>query len=125
MIHIHVAEDNNLSYFLIEKMLTKSDFIVSRSRNGLEAVEFARKADEDAIILMDLMMPEMDGYQALQEIRKFNTTIPVIIQSACCMPEDVEKAMEMGCTDYITKPVNREKLIDVILKYSFEELQHI
>lgn len=123
MIHIHVAEDDNLSFFLIEKILIQAGFSVTRSLNGQDVIEFAREAAEDSIILMDVNMPVMDGYQALLEIRKFNSTIPVIIQSAACMPEEIELAFECGCTDYIMKPFGKGKLMEVILKHSFDVLQ--
>jgi len=66
---------------------------------------------------MDIKMPNMDGYEAARIIRDINAEIPIIAQTAYAMIEDREKAIEAGCTDYISKPFNKQSLISIINKY--------
>ena len=80
------------------------------ARNGLEAVELCRKFSDIDLILMDIKMPEMDGYEATRQIRKFNKDVVIIAQTAFGLPGDRDKAIEAGCTDYIQKPYNNASL---------------
>ena len=66
---------------------------------------------------MDIQMPEMDGYEATRQIRQFNKDVIIIAQTAYALAGDREKAVEAGCNDYITKPINRDKLMELISKY--------
>jgi CheY-like chemotaxis protein len=72
------------------------------------------------MVIMDIMMPEMDGYQATREIRKMEgfASIPIIALTAKAMPEDREKSIEAGCSDFVPKPVESEHLLNVILKWT-------
>jgi CheY-like chemotaxis protein len=67
---------------------------------------------------MDVKMPEMDGLEATRLIRAFNQSIPIIAQTAYAMSDDEQKAKEAGCNDYISKPIRRKALIDMIEKYT-------
>ncbi|MBI9031645.1 response regulator [bacterium] len=84
--------------------------------NGLQAVERCRNNNID-LILMDVQMPVMDGLQATQKIREFNTKIPIIAQTAYAFDEDRMKLLKAGCDDYITKPINRRELLFKMDKY--------
>jgi CheY-like chemotaxis protein len=111
---ILIAEDDEGS----EKLLTialkglSNDFLIAR--NGVEAVEICRKNPDLDFILMDIQMPQMNGYQATQLIRKFNTKVLIIAQTAFALSGDREKAIDAGCDDYITKPIRRDDLIALI-----------
>jgi len=69
------------------------------------------------LILMDIQMPDLNGYEATRQIRQFNPVVIIIAQSALALSGDSEKAIEAGCNDYITKPIKRDQLIALIKKY--------
>jgi CheY-like chemotaxis protein len=120
-------EDLELKILLVEdddgsaKIITQAIKIVSkeviRAINGVEAVEICRKNPDFDLILMDIQMPVMDGYEATRQIRQFNPDVIIIAQTAYALPDNLEKAIVAGCNDYISKPIKRDKLIDLIKKY--------
>jgi CheY-like chemotaxis protein len=67
--------------------------------------------------MMDLQMPEMNGYDATREIKKFNTEVIIIAQTAFAMSDDRSKALEAGCDDYLAKPIRSKDLLDTVKKY--------
>jgi CheY-like chemotaxis protein len=89
-------------------------------RSGVEAVEICRTNPDLDLVLMDIQMPEMNGYEATRQIRQFNTDIIIIAQTAFGLSGDRAKAIEAGCNDYISKPISKAKLEALILKY-FQE----
>ena len=114
------AEDNRK---LVERYLSKEDrYKTVFAKNGLEALT-ALKKQKVSLILMDMEMPVMDGYTAVRIIRKLEgfPTIPIIAMTAHEGPEQIRKCIEMGCTDYIRKPMKESALLDVIHKYLDEE----
>ena len=119
-ISILVAEDNAINQLLIKTILQKEGFEVEIAENGKLAVEELEKADYH-IVLMDLMMPEMNGYEASIAIRKLENSvkasIPIIAVSADVTKDVKEKCIEAGMNDYISKPYEAKLLIDKILEY--------
>ncbi|MDL2255948.1 response regulator [Parabacteroides sp. OttesenSCG-928-K15] len=109
-----IAEDNNSNYVLFKSML--KDFELFHAWDGVEAVKLFRENKPD-IILMDIKMPNKDGYEAVAEIRKENTDIPIIAVTAYAFGDDERRVKESGFTDYIAKPINPEKLLNVIDTY--------
>ena len=112
---ILVAEDNESNYMLIYTLLHK-DYEVLHAKNGKEAVEIVNKEKID-LILMDIKMPEMDGIEALKEIRKKYQHIPVIMQTAYAFDSDREEARKAGCNGFITKPILPDHFLTEIKKY--------
>jgi len=113
---ILIAEDDEISVMIISMLLKRFSIDVLVAKNGFEAVEICRNITDIDIILMDIQMPEMDGYEATKQIRKFNTDLIIIAQTAHAFPNDKEKAIESGCNDYLTKPINEEELKQKIMK---------
>jgi hypothetical protein len=114
---ILIAEDDeNAEMYLrvITKSLSKE---ILTAETGFEAIEACRNNPDIDLILMDIQMPGMSGYEATREIRKFNKELIIIAQTAFALAGDREKALEAGCNDYITKPVNKEKMMQLIAKY--------
>ncbi len=113
---ILIAEDEPYSKdyltIILENMCSK----IMYADNGLDAVNICRKNPDIDLILMDIRMPQMDGYEATREIRKFNKDIVIIAQTAFAMPGDREKALDAGCNNYISKPINRDELVTIIEK---------
>ncbi|MBA7578407.1 Sensor histidine kinase RcsC [subsurface metagenome] len=118
---ILIAEDNILNYKLIEAILDKTEAWLVWAKDGVEAVEFVSSGQEFDLVLMDIRMPNMDGFQATQEIRQLKKELPVVAITACGMGYEKEMARQAGFNDYLTKPVNAEKLIETINKYIHEE----
>jgi CheY-like chemotaxis protein len=110
-----IAEDHDSNYLLISKILEK-ECSLRRACDGAECVEqfVAKKPD---IIFMDIQMPVMDGYEATSAIREIDQALPIVAVTANAFDSDKEKALAAGCTDYITKPLNRRLLQETLLKY--------
>ena len=105
---ILVAEDNDSNYKLIESILRK-DYHLLHAWNGREAVEMYRQF-EPQLVLMDINMPVMDGYEATREIRKLSTRVPIIAVTAFAYASDEQKVMDHGFDAYMSKPINAGQL---------------
>jgi len=116
-IKILIAEDDYPSAKLIALAVRVFNPEVFTVRTGIEAIEVCRNNPDIDLILMDIKMPEMDGYEATKQIREFNKDVIIIAQTAFGMSDDREKALKAGCNDYISKPVNRLSLIELIKKH--------
>jgi len=114
---ILVAEDDNINYLLIEKLLKLLNFKVVRAKNGQEAVEICKQNKEVDLILMDIKMPSVDGHEAFTKIREFNKDIPIVAQTSYSFPEEIEKINQTGFNDFISKPIDKDKLYIIIRKY--------
>lgn len=117
-LNVLVAEDDEISFRIMEKLLSSEQIKLTRARNGKEAVKLARENNHFSLILMDINMPILDGLDATREIRQFNTSIPIIAQTAYALHGDREKTREAGCTGYISKPIKRQELMKIIGKYT-------
>ncbi len=112
-----LAEDDFANAEYVKLVVKRNNISVIHARNGEEAIDMFRNNQSIDIVLMDIKMPVMDGYSATREIRKLDKNIPVIALTAFALDGDRERALEAGCTDYITKPVSKERLIGVIESY--------
>jgi PAS domain S-box-containing protein len=111
---ILIAEDDvtNSSYLRI--LLERSSFKILLAFDGVEAVEMCRSHPEISLVLMDIKMPVLDGLEATLKIKEFRKSLPIIGVTAYAMTGDKEKALESGCDEYITKPVNTNMLLSAI-----------
>ncbi len=116
---ILVAEDEIFNYLFIEEVLSEKNITLIHAFNGSESVELFKKHPEINLVLMDIKMPLMNGYEAMKEIKKINPNMPVIVQSAYSMPNDIKKAQNAGCDGYLTKPIDSELLTNYIRKYTY------
>jgi PAS domain S-box-containing protein len=112
-----VVDDDEISDKLITIPLSKICNTILHAVNGKEAVDICRANSDIDIILIDLKMPEMDGYEAIRLIRKFNKSVVIIAQTAYAQISDREKALAAGSNDYISKPIDRKLLMEIIRKY--------
>jgi hypothetical protein len=114
---ILLVEDDQTSIVVLEWMLVSENFRIVKATTGREAVESFKENPEISLILMDLKMPDMNGFEATAEIRKHNPHIPIIAQTAYALAGDKQKALEAGCTDYLAKPIRKTELLNMINKY--------
>ena len=114
---ILIVEDDDTSEFLLSMIVKQYSNENLYARTGLETVEICRNNPDIDLILMDIQMPEMNGYLITKEIRKFNKSVIIIAQTAYAFKDDREKALEAGCNDYISKPINKDLLKELVFKY--------
>ena len=114
---ILIAEDNEVSAILLAKIVSSFSREVLIVRSGVEAVSTFCHIHDIDLVLMDIKMPIMDGYEATRQIRKMDTKVIIIAQSAFALSGDKEKAILSGCDDYITKPITKKHLTELIDKY--------
>ena len=112
---ILIVEDTELNIDLLTQLL-EDDYSLIVARDGAEGVSKAQQNNPD-LILMDISLPIMDGYEATRQIRTTMAFTPIIGLSAHAMNGDAEKAKEAGCNDYLTKPVNEDLLIQKVKEY--------
>ncbi len=108
---ILVAEDVLSNFQLIQAFLSSAKVNILWAQNGVEAIDIFTKNRNIDIILMDVQMPIMDGLKALKRIRELDKKVPIIVNSAFYMPDEMEKSFTAGCSDYMTKPIKKEDLI--------------
>ncbi len=113
---ILVAEDEEINYLFIEEVLKELKIKLIHARNGKEAVELVKSRPDIDLVLMDIKMPVMNGYEATGQIKKFNPDLPVIAQTAYALAGDRIKALNAGCDDYLSKPIKSEDLSVIIHK---------
>ena len=114
---ILIVEDDETSDIFIQTLINKFSREVVPAETGIEALRLFRNTPDIDLVLMDMKMPEMDGFEATRQIRQFNKDVIIIAQTAYGLSGDREKAIEAGCNDYISKPINREVLLALIQKY--------
>ena len=111
---ILIVDDDEVSRYLFKQNLKGENISLLFACDGLEAVAQVRNNSKIDIVLMDLKMPEMDGFEATRKIKQIQPALPVIAQTAYISPEDREKAKQSGCDRFITKPIFREELFMLI-----------
>jgi CheY-like chemotaxis protein len=111
-----VVDDDARNIFALTTILENREMDVVSATNGRQAIELLQTTSEISVVLMDIMMPEMDGYETMREIRKDSRfrTLPILALTAKAMKGDREKCLEAGASDYIAKPVNTDQLISLL-----------
>jgi len=110
-----ITEDEEVNFFYLKTLLKKTEARVLRAKNGKEAVDIIAeyKGDID-LVLMDINMPVMDGYEALRIIKAKHPDLPIIAQTAYTMNNDRRKCLKAGFNDYIAKPINKVALFRLV-----------
>lgn len=119
---ILIAEDGDVNFMFLKTVLTKMpefNFVIHRAENGRKAVDICAENNQIELVLMDIKMPIMDGYEATKKIKKLRPQLPVIAQTAYSTEEDIQKAIAAGCDDFISKPIDRSLLKPIITRYIF------
>ena len=110
MFHILVVDDDRSTRLFMRAFLEAEHYTVSLAGNGVEALNVLEKEHIDLVVL-DIMMPQMDGYQFTQELRSVNPDLPVLMVSAKQLPEDRKQGYRLGINDFMSKPVDEEEMI--------------
>ncbi|MEI7724543.1 MAG: PAS domain S-box protein [Bacteroidota bacterium] len=114
---ILIVEDDETSDFLISLMLKNNSHEVFHARTGTEAIEVSSKNPDIDLILMDIRMPNINGYDATTKIRQFNHEVIIIAQTAYGLLGDQQKALDAGCNEYLSKPIKKDELMRLLQKY--------
>ena len=112
-----VVEDNETSRVYFEAALRKTNAEALWARNGKEAIEFFKNGTSIDLVLMDLNMPEMDGFEATKLIKEMKPDLPVIIQSAYILSGEEQKSYEVGCDEFLSKPIRLNNLLEAISRH--------
>ncbi|QIA09340.1 ATP-binding protein [Draconibacterium halophilum] len=114
---ILIAEDEITNYLFLEAVLNKEGCQLVHASNGKEALEIYSKDPTFDIIIMDLQMPVMDGFEATFKIKAIRQEIPIVAYSAYVLDDEKQKALKAGCVDFLSKPVGREQVLTVLEKH--------
>ncbi len=122
---IIVAEDDSISFDYLSHALHEITYSIIHAKNGQEAVDFVKNNPDTDIILMDIKMPILNGFEATRLIRQFNTEVCIIAQTAYAQDGYQEKVILAGCNDYIAKPIQKDTLLTLIARCKKAELQSL
>ena len=111
---ILIAEDDNINFLLLKKIIESKNHMVLRAFNGQEAVTICTENPDISLVFMDIKMPVLNGFEAFEQIKVLKPELPVIAQTAYSSFEDKERIMQFGFIDYITKPLDKEKIFELL-----------
>lgn len=114
---ILIAEDEIVNYMFLEVLFEETGAKLIHAADGRQAVDAVKSNPDINIILMDIKMPNVNGLEATKQIKSIRPQLPVIAQTAYAMQDDEYKALQAGCNDYISKPIDANKLIGLMKKY--------
>jgi len=115
---ILIVDDDDISFYLVNEILSSYPFQITRACNGKEAMEFFRSQKNPFdLIIMDIRMPEMNGYEATRKIKELSPSVPVIALTAYAHYQGKLECITAGCDEFIAKPFNINSLLDTIHKH--------
>lgn len=118
---ILIVDDDYNSDLLLSILLEETAADILHAKTGIEAVGICQANPDIDLILMDVKMPEMNGYEATRQIRQFNKSVIIIAQSAYAFTREIDRALQSGqCNAYLTKPIIKEELVDLMHLYFFD-----
>ncbi len=121
--YILIAEDGNINFLLLKKVIQKvvaCECEIIRAENGQIAIDICKTNYDIDLVLMDIEMPIMNGFDATLQIKRFYPDLPIIAQTAYTSKENRGKALKVGCSDFISKPIRKERIAEVLSKYLYE-----
>jgi len=113
---ILIVEDIDSCCELIEEMLSELEVTILVAKDGISAVNMCESNPSIDIVLMDILIPKLNGHEATRQIKKIRKDLPVLVQTSYAMDGDEIKARQAGCDAYLTKPLNRIQLVETIQK---------
>ena len=118
---ILIAEDNDSNYEFLKAVLSVKKAVLIRAYDGKEALDLIMEHEDVDLVLMDIQMPVLNGYEATKLIKKMKPDLPIIAQTAYAMSEDRNRIMQAGCDEYIAKPIQPRKMLSLIEKFLIKE----
>lgn len=116
-----VIEDDDASFRLIEAALRVVELKILHADDGQNGINLFKENNVD-LVLLDIQLPGMDGYEVLKHLKKIKPEVTVIAQTAYSMSGDKEKCIELGCSDFLSKPLNIVRLRELITKYKDQSM---
>ena len=110
MFHILVVDDDKNIRYVMKEILETAYYVVFTAKDGVEAFSIIEKEHID-LVIVDVMMPKIDGYQFTADLRTFDSELPVLMVSAKQLPEDRKRGFKVGIDDYMSKPIDAEELL--------------
>jgi PAS domain S-box-containing protein len=114
---VMIAEDDEISYNYFKELMIDTKMTILRAANGMQAIDMFKEHPEINLILMDIKMPGINGLDAVRLIKEINPNVPVVAQTAYALESDKIKALAAGCDDYLSKPIAKDKLLDILRKF--------
>jgi len=114
---ILIAEDEIVNFMFLEVLFEETGAILKHASDGGQAIEAVKANPNINVVLMDIKMPNVNGLEATKQIKAIRPQLPIIAQTAYAMQDDEYKALQAGCNDYISKPIDATKLISLMKKY--------
>lgn len=119
---ILIVEDVATNHMIIDRILRKTKAETLWAMDGERAIETVKEQGDIDLILMDIRLPKMNGYEATRKIREFKKDLPIIAQTAYVMHDEIDKVLDAGCNDLVTKPIKGDVLLETCKKYlNFDE----
>jgi len=112
--HVLIVEDEPNSMLFLQSVLNRSGLHIGTAVNGKEAIEKALAQPKPDLVLLDLQLPLVSGYDVIKAIKEVDSTLPIIVQTAHAMLDERERCMALGCNAFIAKPINPEQLIEMV-----------
>lgn len=112
-----ITEDLELNYMFLEKILSQSEIKVIRAKDGYEALQIIKSNTTIDIVLMDVQMPGIDGFESTVAVKKLRPELPIILQTAYLIEDGRKKGIQSGANEYVEKPINVNKLFALMEKY--------
>ncbi len=109
-----MAEDEEINFLFIETLLEPTGVRIIHAWNGQQAIDEIKKNPDIDLILMDIKMPIVDGYEATRTIKKLHPKLPIIAQTAYALGDDKHLCFEAGCDEYLSKPIRKSKLYSLL-----------
>ncbi|MCD4696151.1 MAG: PAS domain S-box protein [Bacteroidales bacterium] len=120
---ILIVEDDDSSFLLLNNYLIKTQVKIIHAQNGRDAVDYCKSNPDIDLVVMDIQLPEINGYEATRLIKKHRKNLPVIAQTAYALAGEREKCLQAGCDNYISKPIDSKKLFRLLNKYLVSQNQ--
>lgn len=111
-----IIEDDQFNYDLLEVILSQLKPKIFWAQTAAEGMKFFMEENID-LVLMDIKLPDKNGYHLTREFKSINSSIPIIAQTAYALTGDREKALNAGCDDYLAKPIRKAKLLETVINY--------
>lgn len=112
-----VVEDEPVNFYYLSELLSSSGLVLINAKSGEEAIEICQNNEKIELVLMDIQLPKMSGYEATKKIKSFKKDLPIIAQTAHFLNDEKKKAIKAGCDGYISKPIDTEELYAIFDRY--------